>query len=80
MAAGGTNGTVTNISTTASGSSVTVSYPADPGPPPVPAHTETYDPVADPFLRRFESAQTGKLLVNVTTDANGAVSGVGAHS
>lgn len=74
---GGTNGSVTKIVTTASGSTVFVTYPADPGPPPVPEKKEEYD-VGDPFLRRFEHGQP-PLKVDVDCDANGAVTKVSAH-
>lgn len=52
---GGTNGTVT-ITTTSGGSLVTVSYPAQIGPPAQDAHTDTFNPCADPWLRSFEHA------------------------
>lgn len=73
---GGNNGTVGPITTTATGSAVSVTYPAQPGPPIVPEKTETYDPCPDPFLRRFEQAKAGDDKVNVSCDAAGALSAV----
>jgi hypothetical protein len=80
MAAGGTNGTITSIATTGGGSTVTVSYPPDTTTTPItPAHVEVYENVVDPFLRRFDTADAGSHLVNVTVDGTGAVNGVASH-
>jgi hypothetical protein len=75
---GGKNGSVRIISNT-TGSQVRVSFPPDPGPPPVPAHEDAYDPVPDWALRRFEHAMP-PLRVDVTVDAAGAPTLVDAHS
>lgn len=70
---GGKDGTVGPIATTAGGSSVAVSYPMIPAPPEPPqaAHTDVYEDVTDPFLRRFENAKAGDDKVNVVVGAGG---------
>lgn len=59
---GGTGGTVT-ITTTASGSTVMVTWPG--------GAVDIYDPCLDPFLRRFEHAMP-PCKVDVTVNAAGA--------
>lgn len=80
MAASGKNGTVTSITSTAGGTNVTVSYPADPGPPPVAAHTETYTDVASWAATEFRGTNSLRPLVDVTVDANGNPQNVKVHA
>ena len=76
MAAGGKNGTVQKVAAGTSGNSATVSFPDDPGPPPVPAHEETYTDIPLNILTVLCSALP---LVDVTVDGTGHITGATAH-
>ena len=83
MAAGGSGGSVTSVTTNSSGAaSVVAHFPAQAGPPPVAAHDETYDPCPEPYLSEFKRVQndlTGTLKIDVTVSGGGTVNGTSVH-
>ena len=74
MNTGGKNGSCT-ITTTSGGTTVAVTYPEIPGDPPTPAHTDIFETVVDPWLRRFENS----TRVDVVVDENGGLVSVTGH-
>ena len=80
MSAGGKNGTVSSAASGPSGNSAIVSFPADPGPPPVEAHEETYTDIpAGPFLILAVAAMTAGAKVDTTTGTDGKCNGATGH-
>lgn len=76
---GGTNGAV-SITSSSTGSTVTVVYPADPSTtPPTPGHTDVFVSVPEWALRRFEHTMP-PLRCDVTVDGSGAPVTVGSHA
>lgn len=80
MAASGKNGTVTSITSTAGGTDATVSFPADPGPPPVPAHVETYRDIPAWAATELRGTNSLRPFADVTVDANGNPQTVKVHA
>lgn len=79
MNTGGTNGTVTSITSTASGSNVTVSFPAG-VPPPPNAKEETYSNVPQWALDAFRDGRDPRPKVDVTCDGSGNPTSVKTHA
>lgn len=75
MNTGGTGGAVTSITSTSSGSNVTVSYPAGVPPPPA-AKEETYNGVPQWALDAFRDCRDPRPKVDVTCDGSGNVTSV----
>jgi len=76
---GGKNGTVVASTSSATGGSVTVSYPDDPGPPPVPAHEETYEPADAWFVTKCDSVNSERPKIDVVCDATGKPTSASVH-
>lgn len=75
---GGTNGSVKIVSS-ATGSDVHVTFPAQPGPPPQVEHTDIYTNAPDWLVRRAEHTMP-PLRLDTSVDANGNATGAVSHA